>query len=120
MEDDKKMTVESLEVNTSDNITRDTGGRFTPGVSGNPSGRPKIPEEFRELAQTHSIDALKTVVEILQNPNTKDADRLRAADMILDRALGKPPQYSDIEVAGDLAQNLIQVVLNGDLDRWAQ
>ena len=58
------------------------------GVSGNPSGRPKMSIDFRKLAQSHSETALKKVVEILLGDN-KPMEILKAAEIVLDRAYGK-------------------------------
>ena len=67
-------------------------GQFRPGISGNPGGRPKMPEEFRQLARENSIPALQVVVDILKNPKSANKDKLKAAEIILDRAWGKPIQ----------------------------
>ena len=43
---------------------RDETGRFVKGKSGNPSGRPKVPEQFKELVQEKSIPALRAIIAI--------------------------------------------------------
>ena len=73
-------------------------GQFRPGHSGNPGGRPKMPEEFRQLARENSVPALQVVVNILKNPKSANKDRLKAAEIILDRAWGKPVQ--GVEMSG--------------------
>lgn len=65
---------------------------FKPGQSGNPSGRPKVLEEFKNLCRKNSVDALTEVIKILKNEKSKNSDKLKAAEMILDRAYGKPIQ----------------------------
>jgi hypothetical protein len=103
------------------NVARDNAGRFLPGKTGNPGGRPKVPEEFKELAKEHSFTALETVVAILQDPDAKAADRLRAADIILDRALGRPVQSTDLDIAGGIDAGIIQVIFSDpNLDEWAK
>jgi hypothetical protein len=77
---------------------RTKSGQFRPGMSGNPGGRPKMPEEFRQLARENSIPALQVVVDILKNPKSANKDRLKAAEIILDRAWGKPIQ--GVEMSG--------------------
>jgi HEAT repeat protein len=66
------------------------GGQFKPGTSGNPAGRPKLPEELkmrlRELAPA-AVDALS---ELLQSEDPRI--RLQAATALLDRGYGKPSQ----------------------------
>lgn len=66
------------------------------GQSGNPNGRPKIAAEFREIAQSKTSEALATVVQIMDSEDSKDSDRLRAAELVLAYGLGKPIQSIDI------------------------
>lgn len=72
------------------------GKPFPKGVSGNPSGRKPIPQEFKELAEQYSLPALKKAIEIIQDDDTRTADKLRAIEIILDRGIGKPIQTVDI------------------------
>ena len=61
---------------------------FQPGQSGNPDGRPKMPDALKaRIAKLASKDA----VDVLQNA-LKSADekvRIQAAGMLMDRAWGK-------------------------------
>lgn len=66
----------------------------------NPGGRPKIPEEFKQLAKENSLVALQKVIEILNNPKSKNSERLKAAEIIMDRAWGKPTQSTEISGPG--------------------
>ena len=92
---------------------RTKSGQFRPGVSGNPGGRPKMPEEFRQLARENSIPALQVVISILKNPASANKDRLKAAEIILDRAWGKPVQ--GVEMSGP-AGGPVEVKHIGQLD----
>lgn len=42
------------------------------------------------LARSHTEAAIETLAEIMADPWAKDADRIKAADSILDRGHGKP------------------------------
>ena len=47
-------------------------GRFAPGVSGNPGGRPKLPAEIKEMFQAKGPEALEVLTRCLQS----DGDRI--------------------------------------------
>ena len=77
---------------------------FKPGQSGNPSGRPKQTQEQKDaLAMIRALapDAAIRLKEIIQDPNVKTADQLRAIEIILDRAYGKA--YANEAVDNTLA-----------------
>ena len=69
------------------------GKPFEKGKSGNPGGRPKVVGEVRELARTHTGEAVETLVSIMKNPKAAPAARVSAANALLDRGYGKPPQH---------------------------
>lgn len=71
-------------------------GKFAPGVSGNPGGRPGVSREVREAAQAYSLQAIETLAAIMLNYASRDLDRIAAADKILDRAIGKPAQAVEL------------------------
>ena len=73
---------------------RTQSGKFAKGVSGNPGGRPAQPQEFRQLLEKHSTTALEKVIEILQDPKSQHKDRIKAAEIILDRMYGRPVQQN--------------------------
>jgi hypothetical protein len=68
-----------------------TNGRWAPGQSGNPGGRPGGVAEVRELARTHTAAAIERLVQEMTNGETSHA-RIAAANALLDRAYGKPTQ----------------------------
>ncbi len=74
-----------------DKIPNPTGkGGFTKGVSGNPLGKSKKVLEFQRLMQEHAPEAIGVLLDVLRNG--KNAERLAAAQEILNRAYGKPVQ----------------------------
>jgi hypothetical protein len=61
------------------------------GVSGNPGGRPKG-KVLGELARAHTEEAIRVLVEVMNNKKASPSARVSAASAILDRGYGKPPQ----------------------------
>lgn len=90
---------------------RDSKGRFTKGKSGNPNGRAKIPADLKEAFKAQCPKALDILVGIMNDPVSKDNDRIRAAEIILDRGYGKPAQAVELET-----KNVPRVVFVGEND----
>jgi hypothetical protein len=69
-------------------LARSPNGRFTPGQSGNPGGRPKDEHRVGELARSYTLEAIETLVDLMRHG--KD-ERVRgtAAQALLDRGWGK-------------------------------
>lgn len=61
-------------------------GKFAPGTSGNPNGRPRVPKEIRAALEAAVPEAIATLVKLLKDPDSKVA--LAAADSICDRVIG--------------------------------
>jgi hypothetical protein len=63
---------------------------FKKGQSGNPAGLSKMHREVMRYARGYSIEAIDKLVEIMRGRSRSLAKK--AADSILDRGLGRPPQ----------------------------
>jgi hypothetical protein len=74
------------------------GKPFQKGQSGKPGGRPKVIAEVKELAREHTAEAIQTLVSIMTNPKSAPAARVSAANALLDRGYGKPPQHISGEI----------------------
>ena len=77
------------------------GRPFRKGKSGNPGGRPAIPLELKQAVRALTQDAIKTLELGVKGKLGDDTatTRLMAAQAILDRGWGKPPQAVEV-VAG--------------------
>jgi hypothetical protein len=69
---------------------RDTTGRFLPGKSGNPGGRPRVVGHIRDLAQCHAEAAIQTLAEIMSVADAPASSRIAASVALLDRGYGRP------------------------------
>lgn len=83
-------------------------GRFMKGYKG--GGRPRLPEELKEAFRAAAPEALRVLVQIVNDEDAKHGDRIRAAEVILDRGYGKPVQAVDVD-----ASSIPQVVFVGDV-----
>ena len=78
---------------------RKDNGRFAPGISGNPGGRPKLPAEMREIFQAKAPEAFEVLCKHLNAKDPRVA--VAAATQILDRAYGRPVQQVDANINED-------------------
>ena len=63
---------------------------FIPGVSGNPSGRKKANPKVVKALRAATLQAVRVLISLLDSDD--DNVRLKAANIILERELGKPIQ----------------------------
>jgi hypothetical protein len=85
------------------------GKAFPKGKSGNPGGRPKLPEDVkhvRELARQYTAQAVAALVEVLDSDSA--AGKVAAANALLDRGWGKPEQQ--ITGAGEQGEHLFREI----------
>lgn len=74
--------------------------KFEKGRSGNPGGRPKMPAEMKQLAQSLTVEAIETAAEIMRATDAKRSDRLAACVFLRDTGYGRPAQA--IEHSGEI------------------
>ncbi len=77
---------------------RNANGRFVPGQSGNPQGRPGLDPEVKEILSAAAPDAARKLVELSQSNDERVATV--ASQAILDRLYGKPATATDLKVQG--------------------
>ncbi|UQZ90848.1 hypothetical protein C4J81_17185 [Deltaproteobacteria bacterium Smac51] len=90
---------------------RDGKGRFVKGRSGNPGGRPAIPDAVKAFFAENTMKAAEKLVELINDNDPSIA--MRACVAVLDRALGKPDQSHKLE-SGDTTPTI--VVVRGKLE----
>jgi hypothetical protein len=74
------------------------GVRFGEGQKGNPGGRPKLPEELKLAFRRAAPDALAVLERVMRSSKARPGDRIRAAEVILNRGYGTPTQ--SVELTG--------------------
>ena len=80
---------------------------YKPGQSGNPRGRPKWAKDgldVRDLARKHTDFAMGVLVDVATNGKHENA-RVAAAQALLDRGWGKPPQ--SVEIGGEASLRIV-------------
>lgn len=85
------------------------GKAFAPGKSGNPGGRPRLPEDIkhvRELARQYTERAVETLVTVMGNGSPPA--KVAAANALLDRGWGKPEQA--IVGPGESGEHLFRAI----------
>jgi hypothetical protein len=71
-------------------VTRDANGRWLPGHSPNPTGRPKRDAEIREAFQDLGAEAVERVQQLMRSKDETVA--VAACRLALERGYGKPMQ----------------------------
>jgi hypothetical protein len=71
-------------------VSRVDGGRFAKGVSGNPGGRPKVPEDVRAALKLLEPRAIQRLGELMESSHGPTA--IRAVEVVIERTMGKVPQ----------------------------
>lgn len=79
---------------------------FTPGVSGNPGGRPKGYNEMQAAARKHTAKAIAVLAKFLDDPKLGPY----AANSLLDRGWGKAPQAVALSGDGEGGPVVVKIV----------
>jgi hypothetical protein len=86
---------------------------WQPGQTGNPNGsrgmtKASKGERLSDLANNYTISALNVIVGIMEDAEVRPGDRLLAARMLLDRAVGTPVQA--VNVSSHLTVSLVELL----------
>ena len=93
---------------------RGRGRPFEKGVSGNPGGRPKGDATVKELARAHTVEAIETLVAMLEAESERT--RVAAAEALLSRGWGTPTAHIETGPPGSFADALDAVKLRAQSD----
>jgi Family of unknown function (DUF5681) len=85
---------------------------FQKGQSGNPGGRPKVIGVVQDLARQHTSEAINTLAEIMNDEKAQPAQRIVAAQVMLDRGWGKPVQALE-----GIVNNRLEVIIKDATSR---
>ncbi len=69
---------------------------FAKGQSGNPSGRPKMPDELRRKLRDGAAEAVDLWREIIADEGAAKRDRIKAGELCCAYAYGKPVQAVEL------------------------
>lgn len=68
-------------------------------------------KEAQDLLRENLMSAIETIADIMNGADTDDATRLKAANIILERVLGKAPQHVTIDTQDGKMADAFRVML---------
>jgi len=86
--------------------TSKRGGK-RPGAGRKPGTPNKSTAELKQLAGQYTQEAVRTLVDVMRDPDAPAAVRVSAADRLLDRSHGRPGQSIEV-VSSKVDQALLQ------------
>jgi hypothetical protein len=98
-----------------------TGKGFTPGVSGNPGGRPKeLSRRVRELVGDDGEVIVEYMLSVMEDERARTADRIEAGEWLANRGFGTAAVVIDAGVTPEhLLQGFVRRLSTEDLEAMA-
>lgn len=90
---------------------RGPGKPFQPGQSGNPSGRPSLPDEVKTMLESYAPEAVRFQYKTMNDSEAPYQVRVKCSELLADRGLGKPIQSVNVEGKGPML-----IVLKDDME----
>ena len=75
--------------------------------NGNAGGKPKMSEAFKKILDANDIVALNTIVAIMKDKKASKKDRIRAAEIVIERKYGKVTQPIGGDSDNPLTANIV-------------
>lgn len=91
---------------------RQKDGRFGAGNCANPGGRPRLPAEVKEMCRELTPEAIGVAAAIMRDEEAPEASRLKAVEVIVNRAYGTPVQAVELNDARDLPPIIIEAPID--------
>lgn len=98
------------------NNGRQANGRFGQGNTFSRGARP-LPENFKKLAEEHSLEALQGIIDDMRNESIEPNLRFKCRELILAYGVGRPKQQVDVD---STSNHVLEVVIGGQLQEWAK
>lgn len=96
---------------TAASVERVDGGRFAPGRSGNPGGRPKAVRELLDRARAAVPAAFDLAEKLVADEKADPRVRLEAARFLTAYGLGAPPKEAPKDPAEDMSDDELREAL---------
>lgn len=104
----KKKTAEAAPKKIPEN--REKTGQFIKGKTGNPGGRPKIPPEIKEAIKAATLPAVETLVKIMEATESSNSDRIKCAEILINKSLGK--NYQAVPEEKENSEDKVEIIID--------
>jgi hypothetical protein len=83
---------------------------FKPGQSGNPGGRPAMPDELKSKIRNAVPEVINFWINTLNNDEELFINRNKAAENLMAYGYGKPKEIIDLDISGKIDGMTIEIV----------
>lgn len=113
--DNSGRTATEQQITAGNSSAPQRGRPFKKGRSGNPNGRPVIPQEVKEMLRAATPKAARLLIDTIEDDKAKLETRLDCAKTVLDRVYGKASQPIDGEI-----DHTVLIQLSEDIQEYAK
>ena len=112
-----KTTKTTAEPKKKSTAGRDANGRFLPGQSGNPKGRPTLPEDFKKYAEL----APAQLYELAMSEDVGNGLRASIFEWFCEMYYGKARQQVDVDAEQSInSKDGFTIKFEGELEEWSK